>query len=215
MVDCGEECLLPRPFSIHQVNGDGIALFYAVLVGGKGTSWLSQCHKGAMVKLFGPLGNGFSIAPDSSNLLLVAGGNGIAPLYCLAQDALKRKRSVTLLYGTADNKRRSIPPHIKLVSATEDGSAGKKGMITNLLPDFISGADQLFACGPLPMYKAMAEMPELKSKPVQVSLEVRMGCGQGICYGCTVKTRRGLKKVCQDGPVFELNDILWEQIKDV
>jgi dihydroorotate dehydrogenase electron transfer subunit len=211
MVNCGEECLLPRPFSIHQVNDDGIALFYAVLVGGKGTSWLSQRHKGARVKLFGPLGNGFSIAPGSNNLLLVAGGNGIAPLYFLAQDALREKRSVTSLYGTADNKRRSIPPHIKLVSATEDGSVGHQGMITDLLPNFISWADQIFACGPTSMYQTMATQNLLKTKPVQISLEVRMGCGLGVCYGCTIKTRSGLKQVCKDGPVFNLDDILWDK----
>jgi dihydroorotate dehydrogenase electron transfer subunit len=208
MVNCGKEHPLRRPFSIHQLNEDGITLFYAVLADGKGTRWLSQRKTGEGIDILGSLGNGFSIAPTSNNLLLVAGGNGIAPLYFLAQDALKEKRSVTLLYGTADNKRRSIPPHIKLVSATEDGSSGQKGMITDLLPDYIDGADQLFACGPLPMYKAMAKMPELKSKPVQISLEVRMGCGLGVCYGCTVKTKSGLKQVCQDGPVFELEEVL-------
>jgi dihydroorotate dehydrogenase electron transfer subunit len=211
MVNCGQENLLPRPFSIHQISNDGIALFYAVLVGGKGTSWLSQRHKGAKVKLFGPLGNGFSITPNSNNLLLVAGGNGIAPLYFLAQKALKDEYSVTLLYGTADNKRRSIPPHTKLISATEDGSVGHRGMITDLLPEYIDWADQVFACGPLQMYKTMAQMPEVRNRPVQVSLEVRMGCGLGVCYGCTIKTRNGLKQVCKDGPVFKLNDILWEE----
>jgi len=215
MVNCGKECLLPRPFSIHQVNDDGIALFYAVLVGGKGTSWLSQRHKGIRVKLFGPLGNGFSIARGSNNLLLVAGGNGIAPLYFLAHDALREKRSVTLLYGTADNKRRSIPPHIKLVSATEDGSVGHQGVITDLLPNYTSWADQIFACGPLPTYKTMAKMPELGKKPVQISLEVRMGCGLGVCYGCTIKTKSGLKQVCKDGPVFNLDDILWDELRGV
>ena len=212
MVNCGKECLLPRPFSIHQVNEDGIALFYAVLVDGKGTSWLSQRKAGESVDIVVPRCNGFSIAPSSNNLLLVAGGNGIAPLYFLAQDALNNKGSVTLLYGTADNKRLSIPPHIKLVSATEDGTVGHKGMITDLLPDYINWADQVFACGPLPMYQTMARMPQLRNKPVQISLEVRMGCGLGICYGCTIKTRNGLKQVCKDGPVFNLNDILWEEM---
>jgi dihydroorotate dehydrogenase electron transfer subunit len=217
MVNCGEECLLPRPFSIHQVNDDGIALFYAVLVDGKGTNWLSRCKNGDTLKLPSPhpLGNGFSVAPSSNNLLLVAGGNGIAPLYFLAQDALKGKRSVTLLYGTAENKRLSIPPPIKLVSATEDGTVGHKGVITDILPDYINGADQVFACGPLLMYRAMAQMPKLRNKPVQLSLEVRMGCGLGVCYGCTVKTKNGLKQVCKDGPVFNLSDILWEELRGV
>jgi dihydroorotate dehydrogenase electron transfer subunit len=215
MVNCGEECLLRRPFSLHQVNEDGIALFYAVLVDGKGTRWLSQRKAGESVDIIGPLGNGFSIAPASNNLLLVAGGNGIAPLYFLTQDALKKKHSLTLLYGTVDKKRLSIPPQIKVVSATEDGSVGQRGMITEILPDYISQADQLFACGPLPMYQSMARMPQLKNKPVQVSLEVRMGCGLGVCYGCTIKTKSDLKQVCRDGPVFDLNDILWEELKGV
>ena len=210
MAHCGEDTLLRRPFSLHQLDGKRLALLFNVV--GRGTHWLSQRQAGDSLDLLGPLGNGYTIYPDAKNLLLVAGGIGIAPLYFLAQDALKKKGSVTLLYGTADNKRRSIPPHIELVSATEDGTVGHRGMITDLLPDFISRADQVFACGPLPMYQTMARMPELRNKPVQVSLEVRMGCGLGVCYGCTVKTKNGPKQVCKDGPVFELNDILWEEM---
>ncbi|UCH43613.1 MAG: dihydroorotate dehydrogenase electron transfer subunit [Dehalococcoidales bacterium] len=212
MVYCGEECLLPRPFSIHQVDEDGITLFYAVLVGGKGTNWLSQRYMGGTVKLFGPLGNGFSIQPRSNNLLLVAGGNGIAPLQFLAQKALKKKLSVTMLYGTVDSKRYPVSSQLELVSATEDGTVGYQGMITDLLPDSADRADQIFACGPVGMYQAMARMPELKNKSVQVSLEVMMGCGRGVCYGCTVKTKQGLKLCCQDGPVFELDNIIWDDI---
>ena len=99
MVRCGEECILPRPFSIHQVNDDGIALFFAVWEDGRGTIWLSQRERGDSVELFGPLGNGFSIYPDSPNLLLVAGGTGIAPLYFLAQETLAQGYSVKLLLG--------------------------------------------------------------------------------------------------------------------
>jgi dihydroorotate dehydrogenase electron transfer subunit len=210
MVCCGEDTLLRRPFSVHQADGNRLALFFNVV--GRGTHWLSQRQAGDKLDLLGPLGNGFTIYPASQNLLLVAGGMGIAPLYLLAQDALKKKHSLTLLYGTADKKRLSIPPQIKVVSATEDGTIGQRGMITEILPDYISQADQLFACGPLQMYQSMAQMPQLKNRPVQVSLEVRMGCGLGVCYGCTVKTKSGLKQVCKDGPVFDLNDILWEEL---
>jgi dihydroorotate dehydrogenase electron transfer subunit len=213
MVCCGEDTLLRRPLSVHQANGNRLALFFNVV--GRGTHWLSQRQPGDKLDLLGPLGKGFSIAPGSNNLLLVAGGIGIAPLYFLAQDALRKKRSVKLLYGTADKKRLSIPPEIKLVSATEDGSVGQRGMITETLPDYINQADQVFACGPLQMYQTMARMPQLRDKPVQVSLEVRMGCGLGACYGCTVKTKKGLKQVCRDGPVFDLNDIVWEELKGV
>ena len=215
MVNCGKECILPRPFSIHQVNDKGIALFYAVLENGRGTGWLSRRRIGDMMELFGPLGNGFSIHPTSNNLLLVAGGNGIAPLCFLAQEALAQKYSVTLLYGTADSKRLSTSPQIKLASATEDGTVGYRGKVTDLIPEYIDWADQVFACGPSPMYRTMTKMPELKYKPVQISLEVRMGCGFGVCYSCTVKTKAGLNQVCHDGPIFDLDDILWDEFVDI
>ncbi|MFC1915687.1 dihydroorotate dehydrogenase electron transfer subunit [Chloroflexota bacterium] len=219
MVRCGGECVLPRPFSIHQVNDDSIALFYVVWEDGKGTGWLSQREVSDNINLFGPLGNGFSIQPDSRNLLLVAGGTGIAPLYFLAQEALKRDCSVTLLRGaqtaTQLYPEPLLPPGIKLVTATEDGTAGKKGLVTDLVPDFVDRADQVFACGPMPMYRNMAiqkQKLKLTEKSAQISLEVRMGCGLGVCYGCTVKTKNGLKQVCKDGPIFDLNDILWEEL---
>ena len=217
MARCGEETLLRRPLSIHQVDNKEktkLALLFAVV--GQGTFWLSQRKGGDTVDIFGPLGNGYTIYPDSKNLLLVAGGMGIAPLYFLAQDAGKRGLSVTLLCGTAiENPYLEVSPDIKLVRATEDGSVGYHGLVTDLLPDFTKGADQVFACGPLPMYKTMEQMPELKNKPVQLSLEIMMGCGTGVCYGCTIKTKSGLKQVCKDGPVFALEDILWEEIRGV
>ena len=222
MVRCGEECLLPRPFSIHQVNAEGdIALFFAVLEGGKGSQWLSQRRTGDIVELFGLLGNGFSINPDSQNLLLVAGGMGLAPLCFLAQQAIREKRSVTLLLGAAigplytERPENLLPPRINIATTTEDGSSGYHGKVTDLIPKYIDRADQIFACGPLPMYRDMATRNQQISKPVQISLEVRMGCGLGVCYGCTVKTKNGLKQVCKDGPVFALDDILWDELADI
>jgi len=219
MVRCSEECILPRPFSIHKLDNKGnIALCFAVLEDGKGTGWLSQRHIGDTVELFGPLGNGFSINPNSQNLLLVAGGIGIAPLRFLAQEALNQGYSVTLLLGASNASqlypRHLLPSEAKLITTTEDGTDGQKGMVTNLLPDFITSSDQVFACGPIPMYRDMTNKyhPLLKNKPVQVSLEMRMGCGLGVCYGCTVKTKRGLKQTCRDGPVFNLEDILWNEV---
>jgi len=215
MVRCGDECVLPRPFSIHRANDGKIALWIAVWVDGKGTQWLSQRQVGDTIELVGPLGNGYEIQPASHKLLLLAGGVGIAPLYFLAQEAIKKSCSVTLIHGASREINlypEEMPSGIKLVTITEDGSKGKKGLVINLLPDFIGGADQVFACGPVGMYRTMAKMPELKNKPVQVSLEVVMGCGMGVCYGCTIKTRKGLKQVCKDGPVFDLKDIIWEEI---
>jgi dihydroorotate dehydrogenase electron transfer subunit len=212
MVRC-EEYQLRRPLSIHLFEGDEIALLFNIV--GGGTQWLSQRQPGDKLDLLGPLGNGFKVNPNAKNLYLVAGGIGIAPLVFLAEEAVKQGKEVTLLYGTASAAQ--LYPHLpdaKIITATEDGSKGKKGMITDILHDFIKDADQLFACGPLAMYKTMAQMPELKKKPVQISLEVRMGCGLGVCYGCTVKTKNGLKQVCRDGPVFELNDILWAELAE-
>jgi len=207
------------PFSIHQVDDKGdMALFFAIWEDGKGTNWLSQRHIGDAVELFGPLGNGFSINPASQHLLLVAGGIGIAPLCFLAQGALSRGYSVILLLGASNASqlypRHLLPSEAKLITTTEDGTNGQKGMITELLPDFIGWADQVFACGPTTMYCDMANKyhPFLKDKSVQVSLEMRMGCGLGVCYGCTVKTKRGLKQTCRDGPVFDLVDVLLDKI---
>jgi dihydroorotate dehydrogenase electron transfer subunit len=219
MVRCGEglEYQLRRPLSIHQLDGNKFALLFNVA--GKGTRWLSQCQVGDNLDLLGPLGNGYSIHPGSHNLLLVAGGIGIAPVVFLTQQALNRGCSVKLLLGAVNASQLYpqylLPPEVKPITTTEDGTAGKKGMITDILPDFIGRADQVFACGPSSMYQTMARMPELSNKPIQISLEVRMGCGLGICYGCTVKTKSGLKQVCKDGPIFNLDDILWEELKGV
>ena len=218
MVRCGQdfEHMLRRPLSLHQLDGKRLALLFNVV--GRGTQWLSQCQAGDELDLLGALGNGFTINPDSRNLLLVAGGIGIAPLYFLAQEALSQGCSVTMLHGASAAAHlypEDMPGGIKINLLTEDGSKGQKGMITDLLPDFIGGADQIFACGPMPMYQTMARMPELRNKPVQISLEVRMGCGLGVCYGCTVKTKSGLRQVCRDGPIFNLDDILWEELKEV
>jgi len=221
MVRCGEELVLPRPFSIHRVNDRGdIALFFAVWEDGRGTNWLSHCKAGDGVELFGPLGNGFSINPTAKNLLLVAGGIGIAPLYWLAQEASSRGCPVTLLLGAQTASQlypdNLLPDGIELATATDDGSAGKMTLVTGLLPHYSGQADQIFACGPGAMYRDMARhYPQLKSKPVQISMEMRMGCGLGVCYGCTVKTKNGLKQVCRDGPVFNLADLLEEELSPI
>jgi dihydroorotate dehydrogenase electron transfer subunit len=127
-----------------------------------------------------------------------------------------------------------LPNGVQFIPVTEDGSMGQKGRATDILPDFLGWADQVYACGPVDMYEAMA-LPlnpsplkgegktivgeglvpshNLKLKKCQVSLEVRMGCGFGACYGCTINTKKGLKQVCRDGPVFELDDIIWQEVR--
>lgn len=219
MVGCGQETLLRRPFSLHQLDEpkNRIALLYSVV--GKGTGWLSQCKAGDNIDLLGPLGNGYSIYPTSRSLLLVAGGIGIAPLRFLAEEALNQGHSVTLLLGASTAAqlypRHLLPPEAEVVITTEDGTEGKKGMVIDYVEINVDWGDQVFACGPTPMYRALHNEELLKTKQVQVSLEVRMACGLGVCYGCTVKTKNGLKQVCRDGPVFDLDEILWEEFVDI
>jgi dihydroorotate dehydrogenase electron transfer subunit len=216
-IKCGE-AMLPRPFSVHWVQGDNIAILFGVWEGGLGTTWLAKRKSKEKIDILGPLGNGFTIRPEAKNLLLIAGGIGIAPLAFLAQKAIENDYRVMLLAGAHSSGQvypeNLLPPGIKTVVTTENGSAGKKGRVTDLIPEYINGADQIFSCGPMPMYKAMCRQSStlLQSKPTQVSLEVAMGCGRGICYGCTVKTKQGLKEVCTDGPVFELNDVCWDEL---
>jgi dihydroorotate dehydrogenase electron transfer subunit len=218
MVSCGRDTVVPRPLSIHRVDGNNLALLFSVI--GKGTAWLSQRKKGEALNIFGPLGNGFRIEADARNLLLIAGGIGIAPLCFLVDTALKAGKAVTLINGapTADcllpfSINQGLfdagvsPTSINVFNATEDGSEGFKGLATDLIPAYLDGIDQIFACGPDAMYRTMSRMPELKDRPVQISLEIMMGCGVGVCYGCTIKTRSGLKQVCKDGPVFELGEV--------
>ena len=216
MLRCGEgyDPLLRRPFSIHQVAGSRLALLFAVV--GRGTGWLSQRRQGELLDILGPLGNGFDLNPESKRLLLVAGGIGIAPLVYLAESALKRGCLVRLLLG-AETASQLYPEHllpkgVELSIATADGSMGKKGLVTEFVPEFMGWAEQVFACGPIPMYRAMAVMGLAKS--VQVLLEQMMGCGLGVCRGCAIETKQGHKFVCQDGPVFQLEDVLWEKVTE-
>jgi dihydroorotate dehydrogenase electron transfer subunit len=217
MIDCGPELLLRRPFSIHQVDSSG-CLYILFVVIRKGTYWLSQRIKDTKLNVLGPLGNGFSINPDSKRLLLIGGGIGISPLVFLAHNALNLGKQVTLLIGARDKAQlylQKLPQNLKTIIATEDGSTGLKGKVTDLLPDHVNEADQIFACGPHPMYQTIANLTDslqLANK-VQVSLETRMGCGIGTCYGCSIKTINGMKQVCKHGPVFNLGEFKLSEVK--
>jgi len=217
MIRCADshDPLLPTPMSFHRFRDSGGERQFAILydVRGRGTSWLSLRRGGDELSIFGPLGRGYTIAPRSQNLLLIGGGLGIAALIALTDEAIAAGKSVTLLQGarTAANlyPPELLPTEVEALSATDDGSTGHHGYVTDLLPQHLSWADQLFACGPTPMFAAMAGvMREARSrKPVQALLEERMGCGTGICYGCAVFTRKGVRLVCRDGPRFELRQV--------
>jgi len=220
MVRCGEgnDPLLRRPLSIHRTaGGEQIALLFNVV--GRGTWLLSQFEESDLIDLVGPLGRGYSLQPDSTSFLLVAGGIGVSPLVFLADELLKQSKVVSMILGATSAgllyPRSLLPPSLQLEVVTEDGTEGSKGVVTDLIADFIGRADQVFACGPVSMYRSMLACDCVQGKAVQVSLEVMMGCGVGACYGCTIKTRRGLKQVCKDGPVFDLNDVAFEEGGDI
>jgi len=225
MIRCGEgwDPLLPRPMSFHRFRqvpstGSGQAQDerqFAILfdLRGRGTDWLSRRRAGDAIDLFGPLGRGYAVNRQSQNLLLVAGGIGVAALVALADQAIAQGRAVTLLQGARTAAglfpSRLLPPEVEVITATDDGSAGHRGLVTELIPQYLPWADQVFACGPNAMFEAMAAVvrEQASLKPVQVLLEEHMACGSGVCYCCAVFTRRGVRLVCKDGPRFELRDV--------
>jgi dihydroorotate dehydrogenase electron transfer subunit len=220
MIKCGHNAMLRRPLSIHQIDPSG-QIYFLFISTGKGTNWLSRRQKGDKLDIIGPLGNGFSIKKTSTKLLLIGGGIGISPMAFLADKALYQGKKVSLILGarTKDQLYKQNLPISKMdaIFLTDDGSDGIKGTISDCpsLPAYINQADQIFACGPLPMYYALSDLINQSSLPgnVQISLETRMGCGFGICYGCSIKTRNGMKTVCHDGPVFNMEDIIWPEVK--
>jgi dihydroorotate dehydrogenase electron transfer subunit len=236
MVKCGEKLTLRRPISIHRVTKSGeIHLFYTgasllrevykvdrevepKLGKGEGTLWLSQRCTGERLDLLGPLGNGFNIDTMAKNFLLIAGGIGIAPLVFLAEHALDDGKSVKLLLGARTSggiyPQELLPNGFEIPIVTEDGSLGKKGMVSKYVMDYFDWADQVYACGPIAMYQAIAEKVAENqiTKPIQISLEVRMGCGIGACYSCSIKTTKRMKRVCMDGPVFNLDETILEEV---
>lgn len=221
-IRCGKNrsYLLRRPMSIHRVTGRGVfeILFKVV---GEGTGFLSQEKVHSLVDIVGPLGKGFEIAKDMETATVVAGGIGIAPLMYLIDELLKQKVKVHTLLGA--QSRRSLLYMMdlkrstrKVYVATDDGSTGHQGPVTELLPDAIelSESQQVFACGPFEMLKKVSEICIKEEVGCQVSLESQMACGVGACMGCVVKTKDtkgdSYLRVCADGPVFDSEQVIWK-----
>ena len=200
---------LRRPISVHDTLPDGVILYYKVV--GEGTKVMAGMAPGMELELLLPLGSGFHPEKCREAALLVGGGLGAAPLYLLAKELLAQGRKVTAVLGfnkadeicIADRYRAlGVPVHI----ATLDGSAGTKGFVTDAIAAAQPAFDRFYTCGPLPMMRAVCSALDT---PGEASLEERMGCGAGFCYGCTTQTASGPKRVCADGPVFDKEEILW------
>ncbi len=207
--------ILRRPLSIHKIEKGVVYILFRVR--GRGTKLLSECRKGDVFDVIGPLGNGFNVTSRKGQNILLAGGMGVAPLVFLG-GKLKGARNLILLGAKtaaevlAENEFRKLK--FEVCVATDNGSRGYKGSVVELLrkilstPQSLGHPINLYACGPKEMFYEIKKV--LESRPdinAQVSFEQFMGCGLGICYGCVIETKEGYKKVCKDGPVFDLKII--------
>jgi len=223
-VRCGSGVmpLLRRPlgvFSTDEGRGEIEMLFKTV---GEGTRWLAERRPGDRVDLLGPIGAPFEPPTPPGRAVLVAGGVGVATMYPLAKALLEAGWSVGVLLGAATSAELLCRDELTQMgatveAATEDGSAGTRGLVTDLLPSRLPGADIVFACGPWGMMATVAEMTSKAGVPCQVSLEQRMACGTGACMGCVVPIRGetgvDYKRVCREGPVFPAETVAWEDVE--
>jgi len=209
--------LLRRPLSIHSVHSSRIRLIYEAI--GPGTQGLTKRKPGEFLDIIGPLGNGFNFSKTSSKSslnILVAGGMGVAPLVFLAQ-RLKLSKSLVLIGAKSKNCLLCIKEFqslgCRVEVATDDGSSGFKGKVTDLLKKTLSTIDHrlltIYACGPKPMLKVLSLIAAENQIQAQLSLEEHMACGIGACLGCAVQTKHGFKRVCHDGPVFLSEELVW------
>lgn len=208
---------LRRPLSISQFKKPDLLTFRFGLKG-RGTAWLAQKERGEEIELLGPLGRGFDLKGEGRPLL-VGGGLGIAPLVYLAQYFLEKEKKVpTVLLGAktqADLRGLKVFWHLGLSPhvATEDGSYGKKGMISDVLPALLNRDDEILACGPRPMLYYLSQIAAKNNLKCQVALEEVMACGVGACLGCVTPIKNGEElayaRVCTEGPVFEASKVVW------
>ena len=205
---------------------------------------MARVREGERLDMLGPLGRPFEVDPRSKHLLLIAGGLGMAGVRMLADEAVRDGRQVVVLFGALSATHvypsNLLPDEVEYVVATDDGSLGHRGFVTELVADYEAWADQAFACGPHPMLKRLAYLaagrrermgvaklgrkrgggkqdpsgsPAARRKAfLQVSMEQTMGCAVGACLGCVVLGTDGPLRVCREGPVFAAEEIAWESI---
>jgi dihydroorotate dehydrogenase electron transfer subunit len=221
----GWDPLLRRPYSFCRIDRRGGELELIVKPLGPGGQWIAERRVGDTLDLLGPLGTAFVVRRETRNLLLVAGGTGIAPMRVIAEQEATR-RNVTLVMGGRSVAylwpSDRLPASVEYVTTTDDGSFGSKGRVTDVMPELLRWADQLFACGPWPMLAAIGRMrDEAARSPVvpgrqtlldaQIAVEQHMGCAMGVCRACVIVTKPGNARVCREGPVFPLGDVAFEE----
>ncbi len=198
---------LRRPISICDYDDSTITIIYKVV--GKGTSIMSGMLPDTWLDILTGLGNGFYRGDSGEKPVLIGGGVGVPPMYRLAKDLIAEGKEVSVILGfnTADEifyKEEFEKLGAKTYVTTVDGSVGTRGFVTDVLKDL--DYTYFYTCGPLPMLKAIYNASNTSG---QLSFEERMGCGFGVCMGCSCKTKYGNKRICTDGPVLEKEEIIW------
>lgn len=208
--------LLPRPMAVYREAGDELEIL--LKVHGRGTALLADLLPGQRLRVVGPLGRGFDLPETGERAVIVAGGTGIASVFGLARACgtgagavplvLLGARSETDLMGESDFASLGVDLRI----ATEDGSRGTRGLVTELLEEALAddASQRVYVCGPTRMMERAAEIAAARGHPCIVSLENPMACGFGACLGCAAPLQGGgFALVCRDGPVFEASRIAW------
>ncbi|MGE5343043.1 MAG: dihydroorotate dehydrogenase electron transfer subunit [Candidatus Omnitrophota bacterium] len=206
--------LLKRPFGILRAEPPYFWLYYDVV--GRGTALISSLKPNDRVKVLGPLGNSFP-SFENKNMLMVAGGRGIAPIFGAISRYASANR-VFLIYGARHRDDLNLLedierlPLIRRFLYTDDGSAGQKGLVTSDIGGIIAenAIDVTVSCGPEAMFESLSHTLKGLNTENYVSMEALMGCGFGICYSCAVKAVDGsYRKVCSDGPIFRMEELAW------
>ncbi|HXX56882.1 MAG TPA: dihydroorotate dehydrogenase electron transfer subunit [Thermodesulfovibrionales bacterium] len=207
--------LLKRPFSLLRRTSFGLQFLFRVR--GRGTLFLRSMKEDSVIDVLGPLGNTYPPPPKGRTPVLVAGGIGMASLFSLGE---RLTGDAYIFYGVRTGEEFLLLEELeriakRLTITTDDGSCGEKGCITDIVRNFVSdGAASgalysIYACGPKPMLGALFSIVKGKGIETFVSMEENMACGIGACLGCVVKTVNGHKRVCKEGPVFPIDEILW------
>lgn len=210
--------LLRRPISVLWADGElRVQVLFKVVK--TGTALLAEKREGEMVDIVGPLGNPFSF-DESRDSIMVAGGYGIAPVHFLAKANASCAKRKTLIYGARTARLLYLRGMLEesfdeVLYTTDDGSFGRKGVVTDIVRDLLSqgGQPAVYACGPNPMLAAVqARVVEAAGEPdipFWVSMENQMGCGIGACLGCVIATREGFATTCKSGPVFNGYEVVF------
>ena len=170
---------------------------------------MEKLHEGETIDALVGLGNGFDTAKSGEHPLLIGGGVGIPPLYNLCKKLIGEGKTPTVVLGfnTKDEaffEKEFMELGVNVFVTTVDGSYGRKGFVTDVMPQI--NYSYFYTCGPMPMFRAIEKVALTDG---QYSFEERMGCGFGVCMGCSMKTKFGNKRICTDGPVFEREEIIW------